>query len=336
MSQSLSIAIVGATGNIGEALVSLLEERDFPVKDLYLLASDESAGQSLSFRDRQVRVRALDAFDFNTAQLVFCAASAEVTREYLERIVAANCSLIDLSAALPLTQAPCLLPESGEQWLATQRPPFLLSSPTSAAVAIALVTQALRSLLRPRRIGVTAMLSASTLGRAGVRELARQAAELLNGRSFEPQGVDRQIAFNVLAQVGTLDEKGHARLEARLAAELQQLLGDAHLPIAATCIQVPVFFGDSLAVTLESDTPVDVAAITACLAEAPGLELAEEGDYPTVVGDALGQDVIQVGRIRQAVADPTQLNLWIASDNVRKGAALNAVQIAELLIKHYL
>lgn len=336
MSQSLSIAIVGATGNIGEALVSLLEERDFPLKDLHLLASAESAGKGLSFRDRQMRVRALEGFDFSTVQLVFCAASAEITREYQERIVAAGCSLIDLCAALPLAQAPCVLPEAAGEWLATRQPPFLLSSPTPSAVAVALVAQALRPVLAPRRLGVTAMLAVSALGRAGVRELARQTAELLNGRSFEPQGVDRQIAFNVLAQAGALDEQGHAGLEARLAAELQQLLGDAQLPVAATCALVPVFFGDSLAVTLEADAPVDIAAVNRCLAAAPGLELVEAGDYPTAVGDALGQDVIHVGRVRQGVADPAQLNLWIASDNVRKGAALNAVQIAELLIKHYL
>ena len=336
MSQSFSIAIVGATGNIGEALVSLLEERDFPVRELHLLASGESAGQSLSFRERQVRVRALDTFDFKAVQLVFCAASAEVTRELLTRIVAAQCSLIDLSAALPLEQAPCVLPEAGGEWLATQRAPFILSSPTPSAVAVALVLQALRDVLVPRRLGVTAMLAVSALGRSGVCELARQTAELLNGRPFEPQGVDRQIAFNVLAQAGTVNELGHAALEERLAAELQQLLGDAHLPVAATCALVPVFFGDSLAVSIEADAPVDIAAILHRLVEAPGLELVEGGDYPTAVGDAVGQDVIHVGRVRRAVTDPAQLNLWIASDNVRKGAALNAVQIAELLIKHYL
>lgn len=336
MSESLSIAIVGATGSIGEALVGLLEERDFPVGDLHLLASAESAGRGLSFRDRQVRVRSLEDFDFGRVQLVFFAASAEVTRAYLQAARAAGCSVIDLSAGLPLEQAPCLLPEDGERVLDTLKAPFLLSSPTPSAVAVALVLHALRPLLVPRQVGVTAMLAVSSLGRGGVQELARQTAELLNGRPLEAQALDRQIAFNVLAQAGAVSDEGHSSLEQRLAQELPMLASDPQLKVAATCAVVPVFFGDSLAVSLQAEAPVDVAGVARCLEQAGGIELVEAGDYPTAVGDAVGQDSIYVGRLRCGVADPTQLNLWIASDNVRKGAALNAVQIAELLIKHYL
>ncbi len=336
MSQSFNIALVGATGSIGEALVELLEERDFPVKELHLLASSESAGQSLSFRGRQVRVRSLDAFDFAQVQLSFFAAGADVTRAQHERVLAAGCSLIDLSAALPLSQAPCVLPEAGLDGLPAWRAPWLLSSPTPCAVATALVLTALRPLLQPRQVQLTAMLSASTLGRSGVQELARQTAELLNGRPLEPKGLDRQVAFNLLAQVGALDEQGHAELEKRLASELQQLLGVPDLPVSATCALAPVFFGDSLALGVQVDGEVGVAAVSRLLEAAPGIELVEAGDYPTAVGDAVGQDQVYVGRVRSGVSDPRQLNLWIASDNVRKGAALNAVQIAELLIKHYL
>ena len=336
MSQSFNIALVGATGSIGEALVELLEERDFPVKELHLLASSESAGQSLSFRGRQVRVRSLDAFDFAQVQLAFFAAGADVTRAQHERVLAAGCSLIDLSAALPLSQAPCVLPEAGLDSLPARHAPWLLSSPTPCAVATALVLTALRPLLQPRQVQLTAMLAASTLGRSGVQELARQTAELLNGRPLEPKGLDRQVAFNLLAQVGALDEQGHAELEKRLASELQQLLGVPDLPVSATCALAPVFFGDSLALGVQVDGEVDVAAVSRLLEAAPGIELVEAGDYPTAVGDAVGQDQVYVGRVRSGVSDPRQLNLWIASDNVRKGAALNAVQIAELLIKHYL
>lgn len=336
MSQSLSIAIVGATGSIGEALVGLLEERDFPVGDLHLLASVESAGQSLSFRGRQVRVRSLEDFDFGRVQLAFFAASAEVTRAHVATATAAGCSVIDLSSGLALEQAPCLLSEDGEGVLAGQKAPFLLSSPTPSAVAVALVLHALRPLLVPRQVGVTAMLAVSALGRSGVQELARQTAELLNGRPLEPQAMDRQVAFNVLAQAGAVNEEGHSHLEQRLAQELKMLANDPQLEVAATCAVVPVFFGDSLAVSLHAQAPVDVAAMARYLDQADGIELVEAGDYPTAVGDAVGQDCICVGRLRGGVADPTQLNLWIASDNVRKGAALNAVQIAELLIKHYL
>lgn len=180
------------------------------------------------------------------------------------------------------------------------------------------------------------MLSISTLGRSGVQELARQTAELLNGRPLESKAVDRQIAFNLLAQVGEVDDHGHAQLEKRLVAEIQQLLSLPGLPVAATCALVPVFFGDSLALGVYADSAIDISTVLQLLEVAPGIELVEVGDYPTAVGDAVGQDQVYVGRVRRGVSDPRQLNLWIASDNVRKGAALNAVQIAELLIKHYL
>ena len=336
MSQSINIAVIGATSNVGEALVELLEEREFPVKDLHLLASSESAGQSLSFRGRQVRVRSLDAFDFTQVQLAFFVAGSDVTRSHHERVVAAGCSVIDLSAAFSLEQAPCVLPELGAAGLPALTKPWCVSAPTPSAVACALVLATLRPVLRPQQLQVTAMLSISTLGRSGVQELARQTAELLNGRPLEPNTVDRQIAFNLLAQVGEVDDQGHAQLEKRLAAEIQQLLSLPELPVAATCALVPVFFGDSLALGVYADSDIDISAVLQLLEVAPGIELVEAGDYPTAVGDAVGQDQVYVGRVRRGVSDPGQLNLWIASDNVRKGAALNAVQIAELLIKHYL
>ena len=336
MSQSINIAVIGATSNVGEALVELLEEREFPVKDLHLLASSESAGQSLSFRGRQVRVRSLDAFDFTQVQLAFFVAGSDVTRSHHERVVAAGCSVIDLSAAFSLEQAPCVLPELGAAGLPALTKPWCVSAPTPSAVACALVLATLRPVLRPQQLQVTAMLSISTLGRSGVQELARQTAELLNGRPLEPNTVDRQIAFNLLAQVGEVDDQGHAQLEKRLAAEIQQLLSLPELPVAATCALVPVFFGDSLALGVYADSDVDISAVLQLLEVALGIELVEAGDYPTAVGDAVGQDQVYVGRVRRGVSDPRQLNLWIASDNVRKGAALNAVQIAELLIKHYL
>ncbi|MBZ9664851.1 aspartate-semialdehyde dehydrogenase [Pseudomonas sp. LMG 31766] len=336
MSQSINIAVIGATSNVGEALVELLEEREFPVKDLHLLASNESAGQSLSFRGRQVRVRSLDAFDFTQVQLAFFAAGSEVTRTHQERVVAAGCSVIDLSAAFSLDQAPCVLPELGATGLPALTAPWCVSAPTPSAVACALVLAALKPVLKPQQLQVTAMLSISTLGRSGVQELARQTAELLNARPLEPKTVDRQIAFNLLAQVGEVDDQGHAQLEKRLAAEIRQLLSLPELPVAATCALVPVFFGDSLALGVYADSDIDISAVQQLLEVAQGIELVEAGDYPTAVGDAVGQDQVYVGRIRRGVSDPRQLNLWIASDNVRKGAALNAVQIAELLIKHYL
>ncbi|MGQ7818429.1 aspartate-semialdehyde dehydrogenase [Metapseudomonas furukawaii] len=337
MSQSLDIAVIGATGTVGETLVQLLDERDFPVGNLHLLASGESAGASVPFKGRNLRVRDVAEFDFSQVKLAFFAAGESVTRSFAARASAAGCSLIDLSGALDPMQAPSLVPEANPELLQRLDAPYQLTSPSASAVALACVLAPLRDLVRPRRVSVLASLAVSSRGREGVNELARQTAELLNARPLEPRFFDRQIAFNILAQAGVPDADGHIALERRLVGELRQLLAEPDLRVAATCALAPVFFGDSLALSLVSEREVDIDAVRQRLAQAPGVEFVEdEGDYPTAVGDAVGQDAVYVGRVRGGLDDPCELNLWIASDNARKGAALNAVQSAELLIKHYL
>jgi len=336
MSQSFAIAVIGATGTVGETLVQLLEERDFPISTLYLLASAESAGQSVPFRGKNLRVRDVADFDFSQARLAFFAAGEAVTRAHAGRAEAAGCSLIDLSGALSLEQAPRVVPEANPEVLQALETPYRLSSPCAAVAALAVVLAPLRPLLQWQRLSVTACLSVSSQGREGVAELARQTAELLNVRPLEPRFFDRQIAFNLLGQVGPVDDSGHTLLERRLVDELKQVLAAPALKVAATCVQAPVFFGDSLSLSLQAVAAIDLAAVCAALDAAAGVELVEAGDYPTAVGDAVGQDLVYVGRVRAGLDDPAELNLWIASDNVRKGAALNAVQLGELLIKHYL
>lgn len=332
MSRTFNVALIGSADTITETLIELLDERDFPVDQLYLLALGEALGQSLAFRGRQLRFRALDNFDFAQVQLAFVA--AELPQACRTRALTAGCSLIDMTAELPLDQAPCAVPELMAAPGGTA--PFLLSTPTPSAVACALVLAALRPQLQVRRVQLTAMLSVSTLGRDGVQELARQTAELLNARPLEPRLVDRQLAFNMLARTGEVDEQGHTVLEQRLAAELRQLLQLPELHVSVTCALAPVFFGDTLSLSLQCDEEIDVVTVQQLLDAAPGIELVEAEDYPTAVGDAVGRDEVYVGRVRSGVCDSRQLNLWIVSDNVRKGTALNALQIAELLIKHYL
>ena len=336
MSQSFDIAVIGATGTVGETLVQILEERDFPVADLHLLASSESAGHSVPYRGKNVRVREVDEFDFSKVQLVFFAAGPAVTLSFAPRATAAGCAVIDLSGALPAAQAPQVVPEANGQVLAGLKKPVQLSSPSASATALAVVLAPLRGLLDIQRVNLTACLAVSSQGREAVKELARQTAELLNVRPLEPRFFDRQMAFNLLAQVGKPDAQGHTSLEKRLVTELREVLAAPLLKISVTCIQAPVFFGDSFTVTLQSATDIDLAKVNAALDAAPGVELVEAGDYPTAVGDAVGQDVVYVGRVRTGVDDPAELNLWLTSDNVRKGAALNAVQLAELLIKDLL
>ncbi|GAB3393717.1 aspartate-semialdehyde dehydrogenase [Azotobacter armeniacus] len=333
MNPAIDIAVVGATGTVGAALVEILEERDFPVGQLHLLASAASAGKSVPYKGRNLRVRSAEAFDFAQVRLVFFAAGEAVTRQYAPLVRAAGCALIDLSGGLPLQQAPRVVAEVNPQVLQGLDAPCQLTSPASQAIALALALAPLRPLMQWQRLSVTACLSVSSLGRKGVTELARQTTELLNGRPLEPRLFYRQIAFNLLGRVGEIDSAGHAGLERRLAEELRQVLEAPELKVAATCVMAPVFFGESLSLAVQALQAIDLPAVQAALEQAPGVELIEPDDCPTVIGDAVGQDVVYVGRLRSGLDDERGLNLWITSDNVRKGSALNAVQLAELLIK---
>ena len=336
MNRTYDVAVVGATGIVGETLVQLLEEREFPVATLHLLASGESAGASLSFRGKSRRVAALESFDFSQVRLVFFAAGDAATRAHIEAVRAAGCALVDLSAALSSQQAPRVVADANPEQLSSLVSPYWVTSPSAQSVAIATVLAALRAHIEVQRAAITVCMAVSSRGRQGVAELARQTAELLNARALEPRLFDRQIAFNLLAQVDTPDASGHGVLEKRLAAELKEVLKAPHLKVSATCVQAPVFFGDSISLSLQCQDAVDLESVCATLRTASTLEYVELGDYPTVVGDAVGQELLYVGRVRRGQDDPAELNLWIASDNVRKGAAANAVQLGELLIKHYL
>lgn len=336
MNQSFDIAVVGATGTVGETIVQILEERSFPVTNLHLLASSESAGHSVPFRGKNVRVREVDDFDFSKVQLVFFAAGPAVTLSFAAKASAAGCAVIDLSGALPAAQAPQVVPEANAQVLAGLKKPLQISSPSPSATALAVALAPLRGLLDIQRVTVTACLAVSAQGREAVSELARQTTALLNLHPLETSFFDRQMAFNLLAQVGRPDAQGHVPLEKRLVGELREVLGMIALKVSVTCIQAPVFFGDSFSVSVQLAGPVDLDAVNVALEAAEGIELVEAGDYPTAVGDAVGQDVVYVGRVRHAVDDTSELNFWMTSDNVRKGAALNAVQLAELLIKDLL
>ncbi|TLP72156.1 aspartate-semialdehyde dehydrogenase [Pseudomonas nitroreducens] len=336
MPETLDIAVVGATGLVGEALVELLEERDFPVANLYLLASGESAGKSIAFRGRNIRVGKLDDFDFAKVRLAFLSVGAEAAADCATRASEAGCSVIDLSGA-SLNNAAALLAQAcvnGEA-VETLQLPALIAAPAAPAAEVAEVLAALRGVLELRQVTVSACLSASALGREGVQELARQTAELLNARPLEPRLVDRQFAFNMLAQLGGVDEQGYSVVERRIAAELAVLFPELKNGLSVTCSLAPVFFGDTLMLSIKAAAPVSLATVSVALDAADGIELVEE-DYPTVIGDAQGQDSVYVGRLRTGLTDSCELNLWIASDNVRKGAALNAVNLGELLIKHYL
>lgn len=241
MTRTFDIAVIGATGSVGEALVQLLEEREFPVANLHLVASGESAGRSLSYKGKNLRVHDLETFDFSKVRLAFFAAGSKVTQKYAVLASAAGCAVIDLASGLPSAQALRVIPEVNAQALASLATPWLLTSPSAPGIALASVLAVLSRTINIQRLTVTVCLAVSSRGREAVSELARQTAELLNGRALEPRLFDRQVAFNLLAQVESTDSGGHAALERQIAGEIKELLGLPQLPVAVTCIQAPVF-----------------------------------------------------------------------------------------------
>lgn len=330
----IDVAIVGAAELEGEALLELMQERAFPVGELHLLADDDSIGQSLPFGARNLRIRAAASFDFSRVALVFIA-GAGLGPAAREALLAASCDVVDMVGALGQQATSCLLPGINDATLAERCPPRRLRCPMPTSVALVTVLAPLARLQTLKRLVVTVCRPVSVRGRSGVKELARQTAELLNARPLEPRLFDRQVAFNLLAQTDEPDQLGHGAAERAFAEELTDLLGLPQLQVSSTFVQAPVFFGESLSVCALFDAPLDIAGAYAALDMVEGLELVDSPDYPTAVGDALGQDLVYVGRLRSGLRDASEVNLWIVSDNVRKGAALNAVLSGELLIKDY-
>ncbi|WP_312724385.1 aspartate-semialdehyde dehydrogenase [Stutzerimonas kunmingensis] len=336
MPTGVGVAVVGAVSLVGEALVEVLEERTFPVAELHLLGDSEDVGHTVPFKGRNLRVGEADRFDFNRAQLVFLIGASELVSECHVKAVAADCRIVDLSGSIPVKQQLCVVPEVNGVLLDSLPERRAVASPLPESVALAIALKPIRQQLDLHRVTVTACLPVSSRGSAGVKELARQTSELLNARPLEPRIFGRQMAFNMLAQAEAVDAQGYGAQERRLVEELRQLLDMPELAVSVTFVQAPVFFGESLIVSLQGGVEADMPALSAALDAAPGVELVEPDDYPTAVGDAVGQEAIYVGRLRRGICDPREVNLWIVSDNVRKGAALNAVQSGELLIKDYL
>ncbi|TWI53086.1 aspartate-semialdehyde dehydrogenase [Pseudomonas duriflava] len=334
MSSLPSIAIVGATGAVGEALVALLEERDFPLSSLYLLSSAESAGKSLPFRGKNLRVGVAETFDFKQVAVTFLAANQEVSQVIADRAFQAGSSIVDLSGALEASISPRVIPGVNDQVLNLLPKPWRVSIPCSPAAALVSALAPLCAKTPIEYVTVTACLPASGRGRAGVRELARQTTELLNGRSIEPRVFGRQLAFNILGLAGNQQENGYSQIERRLIEDSQHILGKSLGIVSATCIQVPVFYGESLAVTLKTQSALTIKELNLAYSGIQNLELFEADEYPTAVEDSIGRDETLIGRMRQHPSDGHVIEMWIVSDNVRRSAALNAIQTAELLIKH--
>lgn len=323
------IALVGATSAYGEAIRELLDERDVPLGRLHLLASGESAGQNLPFRGSNLRVAGLEGFDFAQVGIVILAAPAAVVESLKPQLTAAGCAVLDLSGA---SAGASVLPRINGAQLDALPAGAWLGVPLAAAQAAASVAAVLARLNTLTDASLTACLAASGAGRGGVEELARQATELLNGRPVEARLFAGQLAFNLLGRTGTPTADGYTAQEHRLLDECQQVLGETLPVLDVTAVQAPVFFGDSLVLSVRGQQPWALEQVLEALGDEPGLSCEEDLDCPSAVGDALGREEVLVGRVRRHPRDARRLECWLVADNVRL-SALTAVQLAELLLK---
>ena len=335
MDRQFRVAVIGATGLVGETLITVLEERNFPVSELHALASDRSLGRSVSFRGRRYPVQELADFEFAHCDFALFCAGAQVSREYVPRAVAAGCIVIDNTSEFRYQEdVPLVVPEVNLHALEGLGTRGIVANPNCCTIQMVLVLKPLYDAAGIERIEVATYQSASGAGRAALEELARQSIDALSGKGVAADAGIGQIAFNCVPHIDSFQDNGYTREEMKLVWETRKILGDAAIRVNATAVRVPVFYGHSEAVHIQTRRPLSADQARELLRKAPGVTVMDErraGGYPTAATEAAKRDTVYVGRIREYLAPDRGLNLWIVADNVRKGAATNSVQIAEAL-----
>ena len=333
----VDVAVVGATGAVGEALLELLAEREFPVGRLHALASARSAGSTVMFRGRPVMVEDLAEFDFAGVGLALFSAGGSVSEAHAPRAAAAGCIVVDNTSKFRYDDdIPLVVPEVNGAEATRGSGGRIIANPNCSTMQLVVALAPLHAAAGLERVRVSTYQAVSGAGRSGIEELASQTVALLNGRDAERSVFPAQIAFNAVPHGGDFHDNGYTNEEMKITWETRKILGEPELAVSATSVRVPVFHGHSEAVSIELRDALSAAEARELLAAAPGVTVVDEhavGGYPTAVTHAAGTDPVFVGRIREDIAHPRGLNLWVVSDNLRKGAALNSVQIGELLLK---
>ena len=338
--KTFNVAIVGATGAVGEVLLELLESRNFPVNNLYLLASERSAGTTLNFKGKRITVQNLAEFDFSQAEIGLFSAGGSISAEYAPKAAAAGCVVIDNTSHFRRDDdIPLVVPEVNSHALDRFADRNIIANPNCSTIQMLVALKPIYDAVGIARINVATYQAVSGTGKSAIEELAAQTARLLNGQPAESKVYPKQIAFNALPHIDTFQENGYTREEMKMVWETQKIFEDKTISVNPTCVRIPVFHGHSEAVHIETKQPISAVEAQALLESAPGVEVIDtraDGGYPTPVSEAAGSDPVYVGRIREDISHPMGLDLWVVSDNLRKGAALNSVQIAEVLIEKYL
>ena len=339
-SNLFNVAIVGATGAVGETLLEVLQEREFPVDKLFLLASERSAGSVRKFNGRTIRVQNLADFDFSQVQIGLFSAGGSISEVYAPKAAAAGCVVIDNTSQFRYDDdKPLIVPEVNSDAIGKYKETNIIANPNCSTIQMLVALKPLHQAVGIERINVCTYQAVSGTGKDAMQELAGQTANLLNAKSIDSKVYPKQIAFNALPQIDVFTENGYTKEEMKMVWETKKILADDAIEVNPTCVRVPVFYGHSEACHIETREKISANQARKLLENAPGIVVIDEqvdGGYPTAVTDAAGTDPVYVGRIREDISHPKGLNLWIVSDNVRKGAATNSVQIAEVLARDFL
>jgi aspartate-semialdehyde dehydrogenase len=340
VTKKVDVAVVGATGAVGETMLEILHQRNFPIGNIYALASERSAGNTVNFGNKSLIVEDLAKFDFSKVQVGLFSPGASVSKQYAPIAAAAGCVVIDNTSQFRYDDdIPLVVPEVNPEAIADYKNRGIIANPNCSTIQMLVAMKPIYDAVGIERVNVCTYQAVSGTGKPAMDELAQQTASLLNGRPVESKVYPKQIAFNVLPHIDVFQENGYTKEEMKMVWETKKIMGDDSILVNPTAVRVPVFYGHSEAVHIETKQKITAEEAKKVLADADGivvLDEHEDGGYPTAVSDCSGNDPVYVGRIREDISHPKGLNMWVVADNVRKGAALNSVQIAEVLVEKYL
>jgi len=340
MSRHFDVAVVGATGAVGRTMLEILAARKFPVGKVYALASERSVGTRVEYGRRELVVDDLAEFDFSKVQIGLFSAGGDVSAEYAPKAAEAGCVVIDNTSYFRYhDDVPLIVPEVNPERIADYRETGIIANPNCSTIQMIVALKPIYDAVGIERINVCTYQSVSGAGQGAIEELVRQTALLLNGRPLELKDDAKQIAFNAVPQIDVFQDNRYTKEEMKMVGETRKILGDDEILVNPTAVRIPVFYGHSEALHIETRDKVSAAEVCQLMENAAGVTLldgVELGQYPTAVTEASGNDPVYVGRVREDISHPRGINLWVVADNIRKGAALNSVQIAEILAKKYL
>ena len=331
---TINIAVLGATGTVGEAMLSILAERQVSFAKVYALASERSAGETVMCGNQSLLVEDVAQFDFSKVQIALFSAGGAAAAEYAPKAAALGCIVIDNSSQFRYDDdVPLVVPEVNLDVLASLPKRGIIANPNCSTVQMVVALKPIHDAVGVTRVNVATYQSVSGSGKAGITELATQSAKMLNGQAVESSTYPKQIAFNVLPVIDRFEDNGYTREEMKMVWETKKILADDTIGVNATAVRVPVFYGHAEAVHIETAQKMTADEARELLRQAPGIILLDDPDVPTPTTESVHQDAVFIGRLREDISHPQGLSMWVVADNTRKGAALNAVQIAEHVLE---